>query len=120
MTHARAGCDVVSVDRVARLRKRYDAALLAEVFTPSELARTDADLAMSFAVKEAFLKAVGTGSVAGLSFRGVEVVLADGRAETRVTGALTAVTRLYEVDARVRIRGGHALATVVLSPRPAG
>ncbi|MDQ5821357.1 MAG: 4'-phosphopantetheinyl transferase superfamily protein [Actinomycetota bacterium] len=120
MTHRRAGCDIASLERVARLRKRYDATFLAEVFTPSELARSDSELAMAFAVKEAFLKAVGTGSVAGMPLRNVEVALAEGAAEIRVTGALTAVMRLFKVDARSRIHNGHAVATVILSPRAHG
>ncbi len=78
------GLDVVETTRVAGALARFGPRFAERVYTPAELADTAARadrveaLAGRFAAKEAFLKAVGTGWIRGLSLRHVEVVRADG------------------------------------------
>lgn len=73
------GLDVVETARVAHALATYGTRFAERVYTPAELAdcaeradRVEA-LAARFAAKEAFLKALGTGWVRGLSLRDVEV-----------------------------------------------
>jgi holo-[acyl-carrier protein] synthase len=78
------GLDVVETARVARALARFGPRFAERVYTSAELAESAARadrveaLAGRFAAKEAFLKAVGTGWIRGLSLRHVEVVRADG------------------------------------------
>src|SRR6266571_722418 len=78
------GLDVVETQRVARAIATHGRRFEERVYSPDELAacaeRVDRmqALASRFAAKEAFLKALGTGTAHGLSFRQVEVVRGDG------------------------------------------
>jgi holo-[acyl-carrier-protein] synthase len=101
-----------------RLACRYDAGLLGDVFTSGEQEAGHDDLARCFAVKEATLKAIGTGVRSGVSFRDVEVALGDdGVADVGLTAPLAAVLERYELDARTFVEEGWASAVVLLSPR---
>ncbi|MEM1329630.1 MAG: holo-ACP synthase [Planctomycetota bacterium] len=66
------GIDLVEVDRITRLRERHGERFLRRVFTQAELdlalgtKRQDEHLAGRFAVKEALLKALGTGLRGGI------------------------------------------------------
>jgi holo-[acyl-carrier protein] synthase len=101
------GMDVVETARMARALAHSGTHFAERVYTPAELAdcaargdRIEA-LAGRFAAKEAFLKALGNGSVLGLLLRQVEVVRGDGgRPELRLGGS--AAERLSE-------RGVHRL-----------
>ncbi len=72
------GLDLVRVDRIARSLDRFGRRFLDRVFTPSEqalcLSRPSpaSALAMRFAAKEAFAKAVGLG-MRGVSWREIEI-----------------------------------------------
>ena len=109
------GLDVVETARVARALATYGARFAERVYTAAELAdcahradRVEA-LAARFAAKEAFLKALGTGWITGLSLRHVEVVKGkDGPPELRLHGA--AAEQMAE-------RGARRLH-VSLSPQP--
>ena len=115
---ARVGCDVVGLARIERVADRYGAEFLAEVFAPGEQKAGHENLARCFAVKEATLKAIGTGVTLGISLRDVEVVLRDdGVADVRLRAPLAAVLARYELDARTFLEGGSASAVVFLSPR---
>lgn len=88
------GLDVVETGRVARVLARHGARFERIVYTRRELAacagRADRvqALASRVAAKEAFLKALGTGWVRGLSLRQVEVVKRNGgRPELELSGA---------------------------------
>jgi len=118
------GLDVVETARVARALATYGARFAQRVFTAAELAdcacradRVEA-LAARFAAKEAFLKALGTGWITGLSLRHVEVVKGkDGAPELRVHGA--AAERMAERGARrihvsLSHQPGLAAAVVIL------
>jgi holo-[acyl-carrier protein] synthase len=80
------GFDLVTVDRFARFMVRRGEPGLARLFTPKEIAYCLAHanptpfLAVRFAAKEAFYKAVGTGIGVAGGWKDVEVVrLASGR-----------------------------------------
>jgi holo-[acyl-carrier protein] synthase len=74
------GIDVVDIARVQKLLDRYGARFLTRVFTEAEAryameSATPAErLAGRFAVKEAVLKAFGTGKSQGILWRDVETV----------------------------------------------
>ena len=75
------GVDLVQVARIAAILDRYGERFLKRVFTPREIdhcrdkARTASMLAMRFAAKEAFSKALGVGlRQGGIRWREVEVV----------------------------------------------
>jgi holo-[acyl-carrier protein] synthase len=109
------GLDVVEVERVARALAAHGPRFEERVYTPAEQAecarRADRvqALAARFAAKEAFLKALGTGWVRGLSLRQVEVVeQRGGRPALKLAGAAAASAR------RKRVRKIH----VTLSHQP--
>ena len=95
------GLDIVETARVARALANHGARFADRVYTPAELAdcaaRADRVQALAgrFAAKEAFLKALGTGWIRGLSLRHVEVVRGkSGPPELRLLGS--AVDRVRE------------------------
>jgi holo-[acyl-carrier protein] synthase len=119
------GVDLVKVARVAAALERHGDRFLQRIFTPQEIAlcqgkvRAASMLAMRFAAKEAFSKALGVGlRQGGIRWREVEVVPDPrGKPEFLVTG------RAAELCAEAGITGMHltltdendqALAVVVL------
>jgi holo-[acyl-carrier protein] synthase len=105
------GLDATDIARVAELLNRYGDRFLHRVFTPGEIAyctkrRNPAPhLAGRFAVKEAAMKALGTGQSQGVLWKDIEVVRHGGpprlhlhggaarRANTmKVTGSLVTIT----------------------------
>lgn len=78
------GLDIVEIARIARALAVHGQRFAERVYTPGELAacasRADRAQALAgrFAAKEAFLKAMGTGWVRGVSLRQVEVVECPG------------------------------------------
>jgi len=77
---AGVGVDIVDVSRVAKLLERYGDRFLRRVFTDAETAYAMGGanraerLAGRFAVKEAVMKALGTGKSQGILWRDVETV----------------------------------------------
>ncbi len=87
------GVDVVDITRFRAILKRWRGRFLDRLFTPQEqedcLDRHDPapHLAVRFAAKEAFSKAVGTGFGAEISPRNVEVIRKDsGAPRLNLTG----------------------------------
>lgn len=74
--------DIVLISRVEKWVQ--DAAMLEEIFTGSERAyclerrRPERHLAMFFAAKEAFLKAIGTGWGFGVGWKDMELYVKEG------------------------------------------
>ncbi len=71
------GTDLVSIDRISGLTKKYGDRFLERVYTKREVAESSlspAYLSGRFAVKEAVLKAIGTGLSAGMSWREIETI----------------------------------------------
>ncbi len=119
------GVDLVKVARIAAALERHGERFLKRIFTPREIdhcrgkVRAASMLALRFAAKEAFSKALGVGlRKDGIRWREVEVVPDPrGKPEILVTG------RAAELCAAAGITGMHltltdedhlALAVVVL------
>jgi len=74
------GIDIVEVTRIKKAMKRWSNRFLRRVFTESEIKycfnKVDpaAPLALRFAAKEAFSKAIGFGFRKGLAFHQIEVI----------------------------------------------
>ena len=78
------GIDATDIPRVAQLFDKYGARFLQRVFTPGEIAYCTKrrnpvpHLAGRFAVKEAAMKALGTGLSQGVGWKDIEVVRGGG------------------------------------------
>ncbi len=74
------GVDIVKVDRIEQAVERWGNRFLKRIFTAAEIercqqrARPAQCLALRFAAKEAFAKALGLGMRKGLRWRDIEVV----------------------------------------------
>ena len=74
------GVDIVKVDRIEQAVERWGSRFLKRIFTAAEIercqqrARPAQCLALRFAAKEAFAKALGLGMRNGLRWRDIEVV----------------------------------------------
>lgn len=118
---ARVGCDLVDISRIARLTRTYSWTLLRDVFSALELEGGPVELARAFAVKEATLKALGTGQARGIQLRDVEVELGlDGSATALLSGALYPIAQAYEAAAATFVDENWASAVVVLYGRGEG
>jgi holo-[acyl-carrier protein] synthase len=87
------GFDATDIPRIREVVDRYGDRFLRRVFTDGEIAyctrRRDPvpHLAGRFAVKEAAMKALGTGHSCGVLWKDIEVVRRGGPPELRLTGA---------------------------------
>jgi holo-[acyl-carrier protein] synthase len=72
------GVDIIEIDRVEAVIKRWGQTFLARVFTPAELKlySSTASLAARFAAKEAVLKALGACDK-GISWQDIEILAED-------------------------------------------
>lgn len=74
------GVDIIKIDRFERSLERWGDRLRTRVFTPQELsisyskAQPGKHLALRFAAKEAFLKALGIGMSQGIAWKEIEIV----------------------------------------------
>jgi holo-[acyl-carrier protein] synthase len=74
-TSLRTGIDLIEIERFTSVYQRYDERLLRRLFTPTELAENEkniASLAARFAAKEAVAKAFGTG-IGRISWQDIEI-----------------------------------------------
>jgi holo-[acyl-carrier protein] synthase len=111
------GCDLVELERFERVLARNPREFRDQIFTAVEqqTAASTEELARRFAVKEATLKALGIGLVAGIRPTDIEVTAAaDGRCHVRFHGAPAALARGRRVHARAWIEAGLASAVVWL------
>lgn len=118
------GIDIMEIDRMRRRLDRQPD-LVREIFTDKEVeyCRMGSDptkrFAGCFAVKEAFLKALGTGWQYGIRFREVEVDMGEaGSVELRLFGraAEESVSRnIGQVKSAISLTDDIALATVILA-----
>jgi len=118
------GLDVVETKRLEQALAAHGRRFEERVYTSAELAacaqRNDRAQALAgrFAAKEAFLKALGTGSARGLSFRQVEVVSGEGsRPALRLTGAAAAEAErrgVRHIHCSLSHQPGLAAAVVIL------
>src|SRR5512139_215581 len=118
------GVDIVDVSRVAKLLERYGDRFLRRVFTDPEAkyamggANRAERLAGRFAMKEAVMKALGTGKSQGILWRDVETVRGPmGRPVVRLHGQAVRWLRYRgggNVHASITHDGGKAVAFVIL------
>ena len=118
------GVDIVDIARIQALLDRYGDRFLRRVYTNAETAYAMSGvnraerLAGRFAVKEALMKALGTGKSQGILWRDVETVRGrSGKPEVRLHGqAMLWMTLRGGVAVHVSIAhdGGKAVAFVIL------
>ncbi len=124
------GVDIVDIARVEALLSRYGSRFLARVFTEAEAgyamssARPAERLAGRFAVKEAVMKALGTGKSHGILWRDIETVRGrGGRPAVKLYGNAANLAK-HKGNASVHVTiahdGGKAIAFVVLESGEAG
>jgi len=111
------GIDATDIPRVAELLDKYGARFLHRVFTPGEIAyctkrRNPAPhLAGRFAVKEATMKALGTGQSQGVVWRDIEVVRGGGPPRLQLHGGAAArAASMHVTRSLVSITHSDALA----------
>jgi holo-[acyl-carrier protein] synthase len=98
------GIDATDLHRVAEIVERYGERFLRRVFTDGEIAyctkRRDPvpHLAGRFAVKEAAMKALGTGQSRGVTWKDIEVVRSGGPPRLKLHGG--AARRADEMGVR--------------------
>jgi holo-[acyl-carrier protein] synthase len=118
------GVDIVDVGRVHALLERYRDRFVQRVFTDAEnryankSVKSAERLAGRFAVKEAVLKAFGTGKSQGILWRDVETVPGPkGRPKVNLYGNADKYMKYLNAD-RVHVSishdGGKAVAFVVI------
>jgi holo-[acyl-carrier protein] synthase len=117
------GVDIIAIDRMEAAIARRGRAILNRLFTPSEISycerhRNRAErFAGRFAVKEAAMKALGTGWARGVRWVDIEVVREpSGKPTLKLSGATRAIAdRLGVKNIAVTIThdGNTALAQVI-------
>jgi len=92
MTIIGLGMDATEIPRIAETMKNYGDRFLQRIFTPGEIEYCQSKrhsaqhFAARFAVKEAAMKALGTGHSRGVLWRDVEVVRYGGPPQLRFHG----------------------------------
>ena len=119
------GVDIVDVSRVAKLLERHGERFLRRVFTDAEAAYAKGSgnpaerLAGRFAVKEAVMKALGTGKSQGILWRDVETVRGPmGKPVVHLHGQAVRWLRYRggnQVHVSITHDGGKAMAFVILA-----
>ena len=120
------GIDIIEIDRIADVARRYPGRFLEKIYTPAEQAYCRGrapQLAARFAAKEAVMKMLGTG-VRGVPWKDVEVVRERGRApEIALHGNAKAVGERLQIH-RIALSISHsrlyAVASVVGEADDAG
>jgi holo-[acyl-carrier protein] synthase len=117
------GIDVVDIARVERALARRGARMRTRLYTPQELSdcarrvRSSPHFALRFAVKEAGMKAIGTGWRRGVAWRDFETLETPLGLELRLSGRALEIARARGF-ARAFVAASytrtHAFAQVVL------
>jgi holo-[acyl-carrier protein] synthase len=118
------GIDIVDISRFERFVRENNILLFNRLFTPHELAycvarkRSAQHLAIRFAAKEAFLKAMGTGLRDGLAWRDMEVFNdQSGKPELKLSGKAEELFNqkgLSRAFLSLSHDGNFAIASVIL------
>ena len=124
MAIAGVGTDLSRASRFRRFLEKGNQALIERIFTPAEqaycLPKPDPSphLAARFAVKEAFLKALGLGLRAGISWQDMEVLRDDlGKPSLAVSGRaaeILAERGIPVIHLSYSHEGDYASAVVIL------
>ena len=118
------GIDIVDIARIQELLDRYGERFLRRVFTEAETAYAMSGahkaerLAGRFAVKEALMKALGTGKTQGILWKDVETLRGRvGKPEVHLHGQAVKWAKLRgssAVHVSITHDGGKAVAFVIL------
>jgi holo-[acyl-carrier protein] synthase len=118
------GVDLVNVRRIEKVIHRWGTRFLERIFTSQEIEvcsqrpNSASALALRFAAKEAFAKALGLGMRKGIKWRDIEVVHnAYGRPDLNVTGNALNFCReegIVRWFVTLSDESGHGVAVVVL------
>jgi holo-[acyl-carrier protein] synthase len=121
------GIDMVEVCRIEKAIGRHNGAFERRVFTDSELEycnskrRPGMHLAARFGVKEAVMKAFGTGWTGGVSWKDVEVLRGEkGRPEVALTGRLGEIAdEMGGIETLISFShdGGFAIAQALIKKK---
>jgi len=124
------GIDIVDIGRVESLLSRYGDRFVQRVFTDEEAAyarksvKPAERLAGRFAIKEAVLKAFGTGKSQGIRWRDIETVRGRmGRPQVKLYGKAANYLKLINgntVHSTITHDGGKAVAFVVIERTEVG
>jgi holo-[acyl-carrier protein] synthase len=116
-----SGIDVIRIARIEQALARHGERFAARVFTPRERSqaqgrREAGELAVAFALKEAVMKALGTGWAGGVRFVDIETQRAGLGHDVALTGGAAAeaarrgIARLVVAASRDRT---HAVAVAI-------
>lgn len=111
------GIDIVAIERISRLKKRYGEAFAKRFLNENEmiLTKTDATLAGFYALKEAVSKALGCGIGDECSFFDIEIYKTEKNApKIKLSEKIRANFKISQVDASISHDGGFAIAAVIL------
>jgi len=118
------GVDIVKIERFERALERWGDRLRERVFTPQELlvchnkAHPGRHLALRFAAKEAFLKALGIGMFQGVAWNEIEIINNPlGRPYMKVRGAAERICRekgIHEIFVSISHEQEYGVAHVLL------
>jgi holo-[acyl-carrier protein] synthase len=118
------GVDLVDIKRIALAIERWKERFINRVYTAREInlsrqgPRLASSLALRFAAKEAFSKAIGLGMRRGIRWRDIEIVHnATGRPELRLTGKALRVCQNEGIAGSyvtLSDEGDYGVAVVVL------
>lgn len=115
------GIDLIRIERIEAALERFGERFLRRVLGPRELTfclqrrRLAEQVAVRFAAKEAFMKAVGLGLTGGMRWRDVEVIPdTSGKPNLSLSGQAAELCRGATPHVSLSHEAGLALATVVL------
>lgn len=115
------GIDIIEVHRIREAIERWGERFLQRVFTPWEINYCqnkqfpEQSFAARFAVKEAVLKAIGTGLNRGIKWTSVEVVNTEmGQPTVRLGEAILKIIGKNRIIVSMSHTKEHALASAIL------
>ncbi|MCX7770567.1 MAG: holo-ACP synthase [Proteobacteria bacterium] len=112
------GVDIVKIERIRSMLDRYGERFLRKVFREEEIKRKDVmEIGGKFAVKEAFVKALGTGFSKNVFFKDISVLNDDvGKPFVQLSDKIIKQFELENIKIHVSIShdGEYAIAMAVL------
>ncbi|HDH86458.1 MAG: 4'-phosphopantetheinyl transferase [Deltaproteobacteria bacterium] len=124
------GVDLVNIRRMGRVIDRWGARFLRRVFTEQEInfclqaPKSESSLALRFAAKEAFSKAIGLGMRNGIRWHDIEIVHNEiGRPDLNLTGKALSFCHAEGIISwyvSLSDDGDYSIAVVALEKRATG